>query len=81
MVYLLIPIQPVHIKSVRNLNFYLTLDNFSFAVYFYNHAIFQYMYLRDPVFGQFYHMNSFRHSKQVYMIHSGLQNEGPQVII
>ena len=58
MVYLLIPIQPVHIKSVRNLNFYLTLDNFSFSVCFYNHAIFQYMYLREPVFGQFYHINS-----------------------
>ena len=58
MVYLLIPIQPVHIKSVRNLNFYLTLDNFSFSVCFYNHAIFQYMYLREPVFGQFYHRNS-----------------------
>ena len=56
MVYLLIPIQPVHIKSVRNLNFYLTLDNFSFSVCFYNHAIFQYMYLREPVFGQFYHI-------------------------
>ena len=58
MVYLLIPIQPVHIKSVRNLNFYLTLDNLSFSVCFYNHAIFQYIYLREPVFGQFYHINS-----------------------
>ena len=56
MVYLLIPIQPVHIKSVRNLNFYLTLDNFSFSACFYNHAIFQYMYLKEPVFGQFYHI-------------------------
>ena len=34
------------------------LDNFSFSVCFYNHAIFQYMYLREPVFGQFYHINS-----------------------
>ena len=58
MVYLLIPIQAVHIKSVRNLNFYLILDNFSFSLCFYNHAIFQYMYLREPVFGQFYHINS-----------------------
>ena len=77
-VYLLIPIQPVHIKSVRNLNFYLTLDNFSFSVSFYNHAIFQYMYLNS-----FWTVLShkFRHSRQVYIIHSGLQNEGPQVII
>ena len=35
MVYLLIPIQPVHIKSVRNLDFYLTLANVSFDVCFY----------------------------------------------
>ena len=75
------PILVVHIRRVRILNFTLTLDNFSFAVCFYKHAIFQYIYLREPVFGQFYHMNSFRHSRQVYMVHSGLQNEGPQLII
>ena len=27
-------------------------------MFLYNHAIFQYMYLREPVFGQFYHINS-----------------------
>ena len=47
MVYLVIPIQSVDIKSLRSLNLYLTLDNFSFAVCFYNHAIFQYMYLKN----------------------------------
>ena len=28
------------------------------------------MYLRVPDFGQFYHTNSLRHSRQVYMIHT-----------
>ena len=76
MVYLLIPIQPVHIKSVRNLNFYLTLDNFSFSACFYNHAIFQYNVFKRTSF-----WTVLSHKGQVYMIHSGLQNEGPQVII
>ena len=38
-------------------------------------------FLREPVFGPFYHMNSFRHSRQVYLVHSGWQNEGQKVII
>ena len=38
-------------------------------------------FLREPVFGPFYHMNSFRHSRQVYLVHSGWQNEGRKVII
>ena len=38
-------------------------------------------FLREPVFGPFYHMNYFRHSRQVYLVHSGWQNEGRKVII
>ena len=38
-------------------------------------------FLREPVFGPFYHTNSFRHSRQAYLVHSGWQNEGQKVII
>ena len=43
----------VHIKSVRNLKFFiLPWITFHFLMRF------QYMYLREPVFGQFYRINS-----------------------
>ena len=70
----------ITIRCTRILNFYLTLDNFHLLFVSLNMRFFS-MFLREPVFGPFYHMNSFRHSRQVYLVHSGWQNEGQKVII